>query len=79
MKPDFYAVVVSLGLAVVIAFIAALAGFFLGVIITSHISGEGRESGLLVCPVLALVFGVGAFLVSFRLLLKGKSAAAGKP
>ncbi len=63
----FFAFLIS----AVVAVLAAVVGFFAGVFLPEALlSGESTESGLVLAPAMALVFGTVAFVLAFRKLSK---------
>ena len=62
----FGELLVSILLASVAAFLAAIVGFVSGVFLGGLLPGEASESGLFFGPLGALCFGVAAVIVVFR-------------
>lgn len=55
----------------VVAVLAAIVGFFAGVLLPNILlRGEATEAGLVLAPAMALIFGAAVFVFAFRKLCK---------
>lgn len=67
-------------ISAVVAVLAAVAGWFVGALLPMMLfSGESTESGLVLDPAMALVFGAVVFVFAFRKLSKFGEGPDGSP